>query len=156
MRIALYQPDIPPNVGTILRLGACLNVPVDIIEPCGFPLSDKSLRRAGMDYIDHAEFETHASWGKFQENPARRGRLVLLTTKSTIAYTDFAFNADDTLILGRESAGVPDDVHDAADERIGIPLSSGLRSLNVAIAAAMILGEALRQTDQFPVPQEHP
>ena len=156
MRIALYQPDIPPNVGTILRLGACLDVPVDIIEPCGFPLSDKTLRRAGMDYIDHAVFETHASWEKFKESPTRRGRLVLLTTKSTVAYTDFAFNTDDTLILGRESAGVPDEVHHAVDERIRIPLSPGLRSLNVAIATAMILGEALRQTDQFPVPQEHP
>jgi tRNA (cytidine/uridine-2'-O-)-methyltransferase len=148
MRLALYQPDIAQNVGTILRLGACLNVAVDIIEPCGFPFGDASLKRAGLDYLDHASFLRHSSWEAFLEtNPAR---LVLLTTKAERAYADFAFEPSDTLLLGRESAGVPAGVAERAATRLKIPLQPGMRSLNVAVAAAMVLGEALRQTNQFP------
>ena len=160
MRLALYEPDIPQNAGSLLRLGACLGVGVDIIEPCGFLLSDRNFRRAGMDYLQHAEIRRHESWQRFRDNfsvNARAnahanacGRLDLLTTRSLTAYTDFAFAADDTLMVGRESAGVPDDVHAQADARLVIPLRPGLRSLNVAQAAAMVLGEALRQTGGFP------
>jgi tRNA (cytidine/uridine-2'-O-)-methyltransferase len=149
MRLALYEPDIPQNAGALLRLGACLGVPVDIIEPTGFVLGDRRLKRAGMDYLDLAEFTRHASWARFLSQ--RRGRLVLLTTKATVPYHCFAFRRDDILLLGRESAGVPDAVHDAADARLRIPLRPGARSLNVALAAAMVLGELLRQTEQFPM-----
>ena len=148
MRIALYQPDIPQNVGAMLRLAACLGVAVDVIEPCGFPFSDKGLRRAGMDYMERAEIVRHDSWAAFEALP--RGRLVLLTTRAGLAYTGFSFGADDTLLLGRESAGVPDDVHDAVDARLVVPMAAGARSLNVVTAAAMVLGEALRQTAGFP------
>jgi tRNA (cytidine/uridine-2'-O-)-methyltransferase len=148
MRLALYQPDIPQNAGSLMRLGACLGVPVDVIEPCGFLLTDKNFRRAGMDYLTEAQVMRHASWARFQE--ARSRRLVLLTTRAAVPYTDFAFAADDTLMVGRESAGVPDDVHEAADARLVIPMLAGMRSLNVAQAAAMVLGEALRQTLGFP------
>ena len=148
MRLALYQPDIAQNVGTILRLGACLGVAVDIIEPCGFPFGDASLKRAGLDYLDHADSLRHQSWEAFlASNPSR---IVLLTTKAERAYTDFSFAASDTLLVGRESAGVPAAVAARADARLKIPLRPGLRSLNVAVAAAMVLGEALRQTKQFP------
>jgi tRNA (cytidine/uridine-2'-O-)-methyltransferase len=149
MRLALFEPDIPQNAGALIRLGACLGVPIDIIEPCGFLLSDRNFRRAGMDYLERAEIVRHQSWAAFRQAP-RAGRLVLLTTKASAPYTDFAFAAGDTILLGRESAGVPDDVHDAADARLRIPLRSGLRSLNVAQAGAMVLGEALRQTKGFP------
>jgi tRNA (cytidine/uridine-2'-O-)-methyltransferase len=148
MRLALYQPDIAQNVGTILRLGACLGVAVDIIEPCGFPFGDASLKRAGLDYLDHASFLRHQSWDAFLAT--KPARLVLLTTKAACAYTDFAFAATDTLLLGRESAGVPAAVADRAEAKLKIPLQQGMRSLNVAVAAAMVLGEALRQTHQFP------
>lgn len=148
MRLALYQPDIPQNAGALLRLGACLGVPVDIIEPCGFVLSDRRLRRAGMDYIAAATLVRHPSWESFQAG--RQGRLVLLTTRAPLAYYRFRFRPDDTLLLGRESAGVPEPVHGAAEARLRIPLEAGQRSLNVAVAAAMVLGEALRQTEQFP------
>ena len=157
MRLALYQPDIPPNTGTILRLGACLGVPVDVIEPCGFPFSDKALRRAGMDYIDHVQMVRHHSWEDFLEARNRReteghkGRIVLLTTHAETKYTDFAFRSDDILLVGRESAGVPQEVHDMVDARIKVPMAPCVRSLNVAIAAAMVLGEALRQTGSMPV-----
>jgi len=152
MRLALYQPDIPPNTGTILRLGACMGVPVDIIEPCGFPFSDRSLRRAGMDYIDHARIERHLSWKDFlAASRQSAGRIVLLTTRATESYADFAFRRDDVLLLGRESAGVPEEVHRAADARIRIPMENCVRSLNVAVAASMVLGEALRQTGLLPV-----
>ncbi|WP_420559354.1 tRNA (cytidine(34)-2'-O)-methyltransferase [Tepidicaulis sp.] len=151
MRLALYQPDIPQNTGTILRLGACLGVGVDIIEPCGFPFSDRGLRRAGMDYVSHAEIRRHADWQAFQSARKAENRLILLTTKAAEPYTGFRFAPGDTLLLGRESAGVPDEVHAAADARLLIPLSPGARSLNVAVAAAMVLGEALRQTDAFPL-----
>ncbi len=151
MRLALYQPDIPQNAGALIRLGACLGVGIEIIEPCGFILSDKRLRRAGMDYIELANITQHASWNTWRQAYANRpGRLVLLTSKASHPYTEFAFAPDDTILLGRESAGVPAEVHDAADARLRIPLLPGLRSLNVAQAGAMALGEALRQTNGFP------
>lgn len=147
MRLALYQPDIPQNAGALLRLGACLGVPVDVIEPCGFVLADRRLKRAGMDYLEAAALVRHTSWESFRAG--HRGRLVLLTTKAALSYHRFRFRPDDTLLLGSESAGVPDTVHRAAEARLRIPLIAGLRSLNVALAAAMVLGEALRQTEQF-------
>lgn len=153
MRLALYEPDIPQNAGSLMRLGACLGVGIDLIEPCGFLLSDRGLKRAGMDYLKSADIRRHESWNRFCQHRTGQpesGRLVLLTTRGDMAYTDFAFGARDTLLVGRESAGVPDTVHAAADARLAIPLISGLRSLNVAQAAAMVLGEALRQTNLFP------
>ena len=150
MRIALYEPDMPSNTGTLLRLAACLGVAVDIIEPCGFPFGTRALRRAGMDYLGQADMTTHASWAVFQAALAPPARLILLTTRGPVAYTDFHFLPEDVLLLGRESAGVPDSVHDAADARLSIPLKPGVRSLNVAVAGAMVVGEALRQTAQFP------
>ena len=150
MRLALYQPDIPQNAGSLMRLGACLGVGIDVIEPCGFLLTDRNFRRAGMDYLKSADIRRHASWTRFREGFSAGERLVLLTTRGAMAYADFAFQASDTLLVGRESAGVPDEVHAAADARLVIPLKPGLRSLNVAQAAAMVLGEALRQTRLFP------
>ncbi|WP_036554293.1 tRNA (cytidine(34)-2'-O)-methyltransferase [Nisaea denitrificans] len=145
MRIALYQPDIPQNTGTILRLAACFGFPVDIIEPCGFALSDARMRRAGMDYIDHVDWTRHNSWERFLEQ-RRSGRLVLLTTKADSSLQDFTFKADDTLLFGQESAGVPEEVHNRADARVAIPMQSGLRSLNLAVSASIAAWEALRQT----------
>ena len=147
MRLALFEPDIPQNAAAIIRLGACLGVAVDIIEPCGFLFSEAGFRRAGLDYVKRADIRRHESWERFCA--VRRGRLVLLTTKASLSYTAFGFGLDDTLLFGRESAGVPDHLHDAAAARIRIPLRTGLRSLNVAQAAAMALGEALRQTGGF-------
>ena len=152
MRLALYEPDIPQNAGAMMRLGAALRVGIDLIEPCGFLLTDRGLKRAGMDYLKSADICRHESWAKFQAIP-RPGRLLLLTTRGDMAYTDFAFLPDDTLLVGRESAGVPQAVHDAADARLVIPLAA--RSLNVAQAAAMVLGEALRQTSLFPKGDMH-
>lgn len=152
MRLALYEPDIPQNTGAILRLGACLGVSVDLIEPFGFLWEDRRLRRAGMDYLDSVALVRHPSWARYCAARGS-GRLVLLTTRATTAYHRFAFRADDTLLFGRESSGVPDAVHEAADARLAIPLRPGLRSLNVALAAAMVLGEALRQTGQMPKDQ---
>jgi tRNA (cytidine/uridine-2'-O-)-methyltransferase len=149
MRLALFEPDIPQNAAAIIRLGACLGVPLDIVEPCGFVFSDAGFRRAGLDYIERAEIVRHTSWPAFLQTVS--GRLVLLTTKASCPYTDFAFASGDTLLFGRESAGVPNIVHQAANARIRIPLRPGLRSLNVAQAAAMALGEALRQTGGFMV-----
>ncbi|HUO88813.1 MAG TPA: tRNA (cytidine(34)-2'-O)-methyltransferase [Rhizomicrobium sp.] len=149
MRLVLYEPDIPQNAGSLLRLGACMGVPVDIIEPCGFLLSDARLKRAGMDYLEHADFVRHPSWQHYLA-AAQDGRIVLLTSRASTSYADFAFARDDRLLLGRESAGVPDFVHERADARLRIPLKSGLRSINVAQAGAMVLGEALRQTGMFP------
>jgi tRNA (cytidine/uridine-2'-O-)-methyltransferase len=146
MRLALYQPDIAQNCGSLIRLGACLGVPVDIIEPCGFLFSEKGFKRAGMDYLELASVTRHPSREAFRP----QGQLILLTTRATLAYTGFAFAADDVILLGRESAGVPDEVHAAAYSRLRIPMRTGLRSINVAQAAAMVLGEALRQTDGFP------
>ncbi|MFO1147272.1 MAG: tRNA (cytidine(34)-2'-O)-methyltransferase [Alsobacter sp.] len=149
--IALFQPDIPQNTGTILRLAACLGVPAEIIEPAGFPVSDRAFRRAGMDYLDRVRLTRHVSWTAFEDDRRARGRrLVLATTRGEVPYTAFPFSARDTILLGRESAGAPDEVHAAADARIVIPLLPALRSLNIAVAAAMILGEALRQTGGFP------
>jgi tRNA (cytidine/uridine-2'-O-)-methyltransferase len=147
LRLALYEPDIPQNAGTMLRLAACLGVPVDLIEPAGFPTSDRAFRRAGMDYLDHVDLSRHSSWAAFEAWRRGQGRrLVLATTKAALPYTAYAFADGDILLMGRESAGVPEHVHAAADARIVVPLRPGLRSLNVAVAAAMILGEALRQT----------
>ncbi|MBI3453264.1 MAG: tRNA (cytidine(34)-2'-O)-methyltransferase [Rhodospirillales bacterium] len=150
MRLALFEPDIPQNTGAMLRLAACLGVGVDLIEPCGFVWSDRRLRRAGMDYLAGVELARHASWPAYREAQAGRGRLVLLTTAGDTPYADFAFRADDTLMVGRESAGVPAAVHAAADARLVIPMVAGRRSLNVALAAAIVLGEALRQTGRLP------
>ena len=149
MRLALYQPDIPQNAGSLMRLCACLGVALDIIEPCGFLLSDRNFHRAGMDYAARADIQRHESWSRFQETRGP-GRLVLLTTKAAQPYAGFAFAASDTLLVGQESAGVPPEVHDAANAKVVIPMRAGFRSLNVAQTAAMVLGEALRQTNQFP------
>lgn len=147
MRIALFQPDIPQNTGTILRLCACLNVEAHIIEPAGFPVSDRHFRRAGMDYLDQVTILRHDSWSKFELWRRENGcRLILLTTKGEQRYLDHRYRPSDVLLLGRESAGVPAEVAAAADARLVIPIQPGLRSLNVAMAAAMVLGEALRQT----------
>ncbi len=146
LRIALYQPDIPGNTGTILRLAACLGLAVDIIEPAGFDLSDKNLKRAGMDYIAAATLTRHVNWERFEEKMRAAGRrLVLASTKAAEPYTRFAFQPGDTLLFGRESAGVPDHVHERADARIIVPMVEGQRSLNVAMSVAMISGEAIRQ-----------
>lgn len=147
IRIALFQPDIPQNTGTILRLCACLNVEAHIIEPAGFPVSDRHFRRAGMDYLDQVTIVRHTAWTTFETWRRDAGaRLLLLTTRGSRSYLDCRFQPADILLLGRESAGVPDEVAAAADERLVIPMQPGMRSLNVAMAAAMALGEALRQT----------
>jgi tRNA (cytidine/uridine-2'-O-)-methyltransferase len=148
MRVALFEPDIPQNAAALIRLAACLDVPIDIVEPCGFLFSDAGFRRAGLDYVDKARIVRHSSFDAFRR--ALEGRLVLLTTHAELAHTAFAFAPSDTLLLGRESAGVPEFVHAAADVRLRIPLKKGLRSLNVAQAGAMVLGEALRQINGFP------
>jgi tRNA (cytidine/uridine-2'-O-)-methyltransferase len=146
MRIALFQPDIAQNTGTILRLCACLGVEAHIIEPAGFPTTDRAFRRAGMDYLDRVALVRHVSWTAFESWRRQAGaRLLLFTTGAAVAYLDHRYRASDVLLFGRESAGVPDEVHAAADARLVIPLQPGLRSLNVAIACAMAAGEALRQ-----------
>ena len=150
MRLALYQPDIPQNAGTMLRLAACLGVAVDLIEPAGFVMTDKHLRRAGMDYLDHVELVRHRSWQAYVDQPGRLGRLILLTTRPSDNYIDFRFADDDTLMVGRESDGVPDAVRQYVDGAVRVPMVAHMRSLNVAAAAAMVLGEALRQTKQLP------
>ncbi len=152
MRLALFQPDIPQNLGASLRLAACLGLELDIIEPCGFPLDDRSVRRAAMDYAGKAEVRRHASWAKFLDNRDLGTRLLLFTTRAAQPYHQFEYAAGDILLFGRESAGVPDEVHRAADARLFIPLRPGARSLNVVTAAAMATGEALRQTGGFPTP----
>ena len=152
MRLALFEPDIPQNLGAFIRLAACLAVPLDVIEPCGFPVDDKRIRRAAMDYYDLASITRHASWNAFQRDRAELqspGRLVLLTTAGATRFPDASFRTDDTLLVGRESAGVPAEVPVAADLCLRIPLQKSLRSLNVATAAAMLLGEALRQTNGY-------
>lgn len=146
LRIALYQPDIAGNTGTILRFAACLGLGVDIIEPAGFPLSDRTLKRAGMDYLEMAALTRHVDWHAFEQwRKSGVRRLVLLSTKAATAYTDFAFADGDVLLFGRESAGVPDPVHEAADARLVIPMQPGTRSINVALSVAMVAGEAIRQ-----------
>ncbi|MBP3546291.1 MAG: tRNA (cytidine(34)-2'-O)-methyltransferase [Alphaproteobacteria bacterium] len=154
MRLALFQPDMPQNTGTMLRLGACVDVEVDIIEPCGFIFSEHALRRYGMDYLDMVKYRRHNSWEDFVEyakaHPEEYGRIILLTTKSQTPYTDFEFRKNDVLLLGRESAGVPEQVHQSVDARLIIPMNEKARSINVAVSATMVLGEALRQTKSFP------
>lgn len=152
-RIALFQPDIAQNTGTILRLAACLGIAVDIIEPAGFPVSDKAFRRSGMDYLDHVTWNRHDDFAAFETWRAAEGRrLVLMTTRAALPYAAFAFRPGDVLMAGRESAGVPEAVHTAADAGIRIPMRPGLRSLNVAVSVSMVAGEALRQLAAFPSP----
>ena len=146
MRLALFQPDIPQNLGGALRLCACLGVALDVIGPCGFPLGDRAVRRAAMDYAAQAEVRRHDSWADYLAARAGGGRLLLLTTRGAVRYTELAYRPDDTLLVGRESAGVPDAVHAAADARLVVPMRPVARSLNVVVAAAMLMGEALRQT----------
>ena len=150
MRLALYQPDIPQNLGAALRLGACFEVPVDVIAPCGFPLSDKAIKRAAMDYGACAIVSHHSGWEAFRASIKPPARLILFTTRSASSLYDFTFAPNDVLLMGRESAGVPDEVHDAADHRLLIPISPQARSFNVTVSAALGLGEALRQTGAFP------
>ena len=152
MRLALFEPDIAQNAGTMMRLAACLGMAVDLIEPCGFIVGDAKFRRSAMDYLDRLDLVRHSSWAAFQA--ARLGlpvpgRLVLLTTRTDQRYVDARFAPDDTILVGRESAGVPDAVHQAADLRLRVPMQPGLRSINVALSAGMVLGEALRQTNLF-------
>ena len=149
MRIALFQPDIPQNTGTILRLCACLGIEAHIVEPAGFPVSDRAFRRAGMDYLDQVSIIRHESWHDFEQWwRQNRLRLILFTTQAAVSYLEHRFTDRDILMFGRESAGVPQDVHAAADARLLIPLQPGRRSLNVAMAAVMAAGEAMRQTRQ--------
>jgi tRNA (cytidine/uridine-2'-O-)-methyltransferase len=150
IRLALFQPDIPQNAGTLLRLGACLGVPIDVIEPCGFILDDRRLRRAAMDYLADVSLTRHESWQAFAAAQEAPRRIVLLTTRGETPYQGFAFTPDDVLLVGRESAGVPEEVHRASAARIIVPMVRGARSINVALAAAMVIGESLRQTAQFP------
>ena len=151
MKIALYEPDIPQNTGTILRLAACLGLDAHLIEPAGFPVTDRAFRRAGMDYLDRVALTRHASWDAFENWRRAAGlRLVLFTTRAGTGYLDHRYTPEDVLLFGRESAGVPEAVHAAADVRLIIPIRPGLRSLNVAMACAMAVGEALRQTGPLP------
>ncbi|NVK35452.1 MAG: tRNA (cytidine(34)-2'-O)-methyltransferase [Rhodobacteraceae bacterium] len=148
--LVLYQPDIPQNTGTILRMAACMGITVHLIEPAGFPLSDSALKRAGMDYLERAALQKHVTFEAFEDwRESEQRRLILLTTKSAKPYTNVTYLPNDLLILGRESVGAPQSVHDKADERVTIPMVEGVRSLNVAISAGMVLGEALRQTNGF-------
>ncbi len=158
MRIALYQPDIPQNAGALIRLAACLDIALDIIGPCGFVRDDSRMRRSGLDYSERTHALWHTSWDTFLDEHARRNsRLILLTTKGAVAHTQILFQPEDTLLLGRESCGVPDDVHARADIRTCVPMKSGMRSLNIVTAAAIIAGEALRQTGGFaPFPDASP
>jgi tRNA (cytidine/uridine-2'-O-)-methyltransferase len=148
MHLVLYEPDIPQNCGALLRLCACMGVTAHIIEPCGFLFDDRRMRRAGMDYLAQAQVIRHSSWRAYRES--KPGRLVLLTTRAATTYSSFVFDAEDHIMVGRESAGVPEAVHTSADARLLIPMRPGFRSLNVAQSAAMVLGEALRQTGGFP------
>lgn len=154
MRLALYQPDIPQNTGTLLRLGACLDLAVDIIEPCGFLFNEKAMRRAGMDYLEFSNYRRHDSWEDFlayrRENPQEYGRLVLLTTKGKQSFLDFEFKSNDIILMGRESAGVPENVHNTVDAELLIPMNPQARSINMAVSAAMAVTEGLRQIGGFP------
>lgn len=146
LMLALYQPDIPQNTGTILRLCACLGLRAAIIEPAGFPVTDRAFRRAGMDYLHHVDLVRYSSFSAFEASRRQAGRrLILLSTKADMAYTDFNFAMGDIILVGRESAGVPEEVHASADKRLRIPLRGAMRSLNVAVAAAIVAGEAIRQ-----------
>ena len=148
MRLCLYQPEIAGNVGAVMRLGACMGVAVDLIEPMGFDWDDKRVRRTAMDYIDHVEVARHASFDAFRDSVP--GRLILFTTKGVESLYDYAFQKDDILMFGQESAGVPADVADRSDARLRIPIRPQVRSFNLATSAAIALGEALRQTDGLP------
>lgn len=151
IHLTLFQPDIPQNVGAVLRLGACFNLPVDVIEPCGFVWDDKRLKRAGMDYLERADLIRHTSWASYLDQQQKTaGRLVLFTTKGASPFHTVSFEPGDRLIFGRESAGVPDGVHDAADARVFIPMAAGARSLNLAQSAAIAAAEALRQLNHWP------
>jgi tRNA (cytidine/uridine-2'-O-)-methyltransferase len=151
LRLALFQPDIPQNTGTMLRLAACLGVPVDIIEPAGFPVSDRAFRRAGMDYLDQVEIARHTGFAAFDGWRREGGRrLLLLTTHGDTSHVDFPFRACDIVMVGRESSGAPPAVHAAAEHRLRVPMRPGLRSISVAVVAALVLGEALRVTGQYP------
>ncbi len=154
MRLALFQPDIPQNTGTLMRLGACLDVELDIIEPCGFIFSEQALKRAGMDYLKLVKYRRHHSWEHFlqyrSEHPEEYGRIVLLTTHASEPYYDFEFQPNDIILMGRESAGVPEEVHQTADARLLIPMNANARSINVAVSAVMVVGECLRQINGFP------
>ncbi|WP_417450745.1 tRNA (cytidine(34)-2'-O)-methyltransferase [Kordiimonas sp.] len=151
MEIALFEPDQPQNTGTMLRLAACMGTPAHVIEPCGFPFSHKAFRRSAMDYANLVELLHHMDWASFCRAREKAGkRLILLTTKADTAYTDFEFSPDDILIVGSESSGAPAQVHDAADARVTIPMAVGARSINVAVSMAMVLGEAIRQTNGWP------
>ena len=146
MRIALFEPDIPQNAGNIFRLGACLGIPIDIIEPTGFVIDDKRLKRASMDYYDYLDLTKHVSWEKFYEWSKKNSyQLILLTTKSQKSYYDYKFQAKDIILFGRESAGVPDYVHEAVDERLTIPMIKGPRSINLSSSVSMVAGEMIRQ-----------
>ncbi|MCP5364874.1 MAG: tRNA (cytidine(34)-2'-O)-methyltransferase [Hyphomicrobiales bacterium] len=149
MRLALFQPDIPQNTGTILRMATCFDLPVDIIEPCGFAFSDRRLKRAGLDYLQRAQICRYPSWQDFRKTISTRARLVLLTTKSDIGYTQVEYLDGDVLLVGSETAGVPPEIHEQADVRVRIPTARDCRSLNVAVACAIVAGEALRQTGRF-------
>jgi tRNA (cytidine/uridine-2'-O-)-methyltransferase len=152
LSIAMFEPDIPQNTGSMIRLCACMNTTLHIIEPCGFPLNNKLLQRAAMDYIEHVRLERHMSWQHFLDYKQiqKASRLLLLSTHASSMYTEFSYQPGDILLLGRESAGVPDYVRDTADARLRIPVQAGVRSLNIVQAASMVLGEALRQTGGFP------
>lgn len=149
MKIALYQPDIPQNCGAMIRLCACMGVELEIIEPCGFPWNEKKIRQSAMDYYDKVIINRHSSWDKFYGQYRDNNRIILMTTKSASPYTKFKFEQGDILLAGRESSGVPDDVHNMVDKSIYIPMKNGLRSLNIVNATAMILGEATRQTESI-------
>lgn len=148
LRLALYQPDIPQNVGTMMRFAACMGMGVDIIEPCGFVWAEKKMRRAGMDYLEDVDLIRHRNWDFFLDQLP--GRLLLLTTKGATNYVNYEFQENDTIMVGRASSGVPENVHERADGRLLIPMMEGMRSINVALSAAMVCGEAIRQTDSFP------
>lgn len=158
MRLALFQPDIPQNTGTLLRLGACLDIELDIIEPCGFIFSERTLKRAGMDYLDMVRYRRHHSWEHFlqyrAEHPEEYGRIVLLTTHAREPYYNFEFRPNDIILMGRESAGVPEEVHQTADARLLIPMNHNARSINVAVSAVMVVGECLRQVNGFPAMED--
>ena len=150
MRIALYQPDIPQNTGNIFRLGACLGVSVDIIEPTGFIFDDKKFKRSAMDYIDHIDYKKHIDWQQFYDwSQEKKYRLILMTTKARQSFYEFEFHSSDILLFGRESAGVPDNIHQIVDHRLTIPMKEGVRSINLSSSVALVLGESLRQTNSI-------
>ena len=150
MRVALYQPDIPQNAGNIFRLGACLGVSVDIIEPTGFIFDDKKFKRSAMDYIDHIDYKRHIDWQQFYDwSQEKKYRLILMTTKARQSFYEFEFHSSDILLFGRESAGVPDNIHQIVDHRLTIPMKEGVRSINLSSSVALVLGEGLRQTNSI-------